>query len=105
MGWLRSVGSIKLNASFAEYRLFYTALLQKRPRMISILLAKATPQARLARNVSTDPSPTRFETNPRVACIIPELHGIWKAQGHYTRKPSPLNGRQLAVPPKLTAGR
>jgi len=31
MGWLRSVGSIKLYTSFAEYRLFYRALLQKRP--------------------------------------------------------------------------
>jgi len=30
MGWLRSVGSIKLQVSFAEYRLFYRALLQKR---------------------------------------------------------------------------
>jgi len=29
MGWLRSVGSIKLQVSFAEYRLFYRALLQK----------------------------------------------------------------------------
>jgi len=31
MGWLRSVGLIKLQVSFAEYRLFYRALLQKRP--------------------------------------------------------------------------
>jgi len=31
MGWLRSVGSIKLYVSFAEYCLFYRALLQKRP--------------------------------------------------------------------------
>jgi len=31
MGWLRSVGSIKSYVSFAEYRLFYRALLQKRP--------------------------------------------------------------------------
>jgi len=31
MGWLRSVGSLKLHVSFAEYRLFYRALLQKRP--------------------------------------------------------------------------
>jgi len=31
MGWLRSVGSIELQVSFAEYRLFYRALLQKRP--------------------------------------------------------------------------
>ena len=31
MGWLRVVGSLKLQVSFAEYRLFYRALLQKRP--------------------------------------------------------------------------
>jgi len=31
MGWLRLVGSIKLQVSFAEYCLFYRAFLQKRP--------------------------------------------------------------------------
>ena len=31
MGWLRLVGSIKLQVSSAEYRLFCRALLQKRP--------------------------------------------------------------------------
>ena len=43
MGWLRCVGSIKLYVSFAEYNLFYRALLQKRPITLSILLTKATP--------------------------------------------------------------
>ena len=38
MGWLRSVGSIKLQVSFAEYSLFHRALLQKRPMILSILL-------------------------------------------------------------------
>ena len=42
-GWLRLVGSIKLHISFAEYRLFYRALLQKRPIILSILLTEATP--------------------------------------------------------------
>jgi len=45
IGWLRSVGSIKLQVSFAEYCLFYRALLQKRPIIVSILLTKATPYA------------------------------------------------------------
>jgi len=45
MGWLRSVGSIKLKVSFAEYGFFYRALLQKRPIILSILLTKATPYA------------------------------------------------------------
>jgi len=31
LGWLRLVGSLKLQVSFAEYHLFYRALLQKRP--------------------------------------------------------------------------
>ena len=31
MGWLRLVGSLKLQISFAEYRLCYKALLHKRP--------------------------------------------------------------------------
>jgi len=35
--------SIKLYVSFAEYRLFYRSLLQKRPKILSILLHKATP--------------------------------------------------------------
>jgi len=43
MGWLRSVGSIKSYVSFAEYRLFCMALLQKRPIILSILLSEATP--------------------------------------------------------------
>jgi len=43
MGWLELVGSIKLQVSFAEYRLFYRALLQKRPIILSIPLTVATP--------------------------------------------------------------
>ena len=42
MGWLWQVGSIKLYVSFAEYRLFYRARLQKRPIIFSILLTEAT---------------------------------------------------------------
>jgi len=43
MGWLRLVGSLKLEVSFAEYHLFYRALLQKRPIILRSLLTKATP--------------------------------------------------------------
>ena len=43
MGWLRSVGSVKLQVSFTEYCLFYRALLQKRPIILLILLTEATP--------------------------------------------------------------
>jgi len=43
MGWLRLVGSLKLKVSFAEYHLFYKALLQKRPIILRSLLIVATP--------------------------------------------------------------
>jgi len=42
MGWLWWVGSLKWYVSFAEYRLFYTALLQKRPIILRSLLIVAT---------------------------------------------------------------
>ena len=38
MGWLRLVGSLQLYVSFAEYRLFYRALLQMRPILLRSLL-------------------------------------------------------------------
>jgi len=43
MGWLRWVGSLKLKVSFAEYRLFYRALLQQRPVILRSLLIVAPP--------------------------------------------------------------
>jgi len=43
MGWLRFVGSLKRNISFAEHSLFYRALLQKRPIILRSLLIVATP--------------------------------------------------------------
>jgi len=41
MGWLRLVGSLKVQVSFAEYSLFYRALLQKRPIILRSLLIVA----------------------------------------------------------------
>jgi len=43
MGWLRLAGSLKLQVSFAEYRLFSRALLQKRPIILRSLLVEGTP--------------------------------------------------------------
>jgi len=40
MGWLSLVGPLKLQASFAEYRLFCRALLQKRPIILRSSFAK-----------------------------------------------------------------
>jgi len=42
MGWLRLVASLKLQVSFAEYHLFYRALLQKRPIIVRSLQVVAT---------------------------------------------------------------
>ena len=41
--WLRLVNSLRLQISFAEYRLFYRDLLQKRPIILRSLLSVATP--------------------------------------------------------------
>jgi len=46
MGWLRLVGFLISQVSFAEYRLFYRALLQKRPIILRSLLIEATPYLR-----------------------------------------------------------
>jgi len=43
MGWLRLVGSLKLEVSFAENRLFHRTFLQKRPIILRSLLLVATP--------------------------------------------------------------
>ena len=43
MGWLRFVGSVKLQVSFSECGLFYRALLQKRLIILRSLLIVATP--------------------------------------------------------------
>jgi len=43
MGWLRLEGSLKWQISFAEYSLFYRALLQKRPIILRSLRIIATP--------------------------------------------------------------
>ena len=42
-GWLRLVGSLKWDVSFAEYSLFYKVLLQKRRIILRSLLIVATP--------------------------------------------------------------
>jgi len=52
MGWLQLVGSLKLQVSFAEYRLFYRALLQKRPIILRSLRIEATPYHRVSTAVS-----------------------------------------------------
>jgi len=43
MGWLRLVGCLKSQVSFAEYSFFYRAFWQKRPAILRSLLMIATP--------------------------------------------------------------
>jgi len=47
IGWLRLVGSLKLQVSFTKYSIFYRALLQKRPITSLIILVAATPYRKL----------------------------------------------------------
>ena len=49
MRWLQAVDSLRIWVSFAEYRLFYRALLQQRPIFLGSLLIVAAPYANLFR--------------------------------------------------------
>jgi len=86
MGWLRLVGSLKLQVSFAEYSLFYRAVLQKRPIILRSLQVVATPyhQPRdhyvLFRNLQVEECPIPLFHKSRNSLLIravPEiLQGI-----------------------------
>jgi len=52
MGWLRLVGSIKLQVSFAKEPYKRDDILQKRPIILSILLTVATPYSGITRPVT-----------------------------------------------------
>ena len=67
IGWQQLVGSLKSQVSFAEYRLFYRALLQKRPLILRSLLIVATPQhltARPALNAAHEMHPIYQHISP-----------------------------------------
>ena len=49
MGWLRLVGTLKAQVSFAEYSLFYRALLQMRPIILRSLQVVTTPYVNASR--------------------------------------------------------
>jgi len=56
MGRLILEGPLKSQVSFAEYRLFYRSLLQKRPIIVRSLLVAATPYKQMhARTLYTSP--------------------------------------------------
>ena len=60
MGWLRLAGSFTLQVSFAEYSLFYRALLQKRPIILRSLLTVAPPY------LNTQPKTTKTSTSAQI---------------------------------------
>ena len=68
MGWLRLVGSLKLQVSFAEYRLFHRALLQKRRMILWSVLIVATPQAE-----------SGLETDSRIWAVVSAIGTIRKS--------------------------
>ena len=71
MGWLRSVGCLKLQVSFPEYRLFCRAFLQKKPNVFRSVLIVATPYL----------SPIQKQSNrERQRTIIGDY--IWEIQKH-----------------------
>jgi len=83
MGWLRLVGSLKLQVSLVEYRLFYRALLQKRPMISRSLLIEATPYV-----ASSTHSVCVFDTiyiyTYMCVCCMLHLHGFINMRVHTT---------------------
>jgi len=64
MRWLRLLGSLKLQVSFAEYRPFHRALLQKRPVILRSLLIVATPyKTRGVQELTNNLCLSRIHTN------------------------------------------
>jgi len=74
MGWLLSVGSIRSYVSFAKYRLFHRALLQKRPIIFSSLLTVATPYIIVLRLIFL--SHARARTRMRTRCSFLRSHDL-----------------------------
>ena len=72
------VGSLKLKVSFAEYRLFYRALLQKRPIMLRSLLIVATPYINI-RGVHS------FETTAKIRSLFCRISSLLQGSFETTR--------------------
>jgi len=86
MGWLRVVGSLKIQFSFAEYRLFYRALLQKRPIILRSLLGEATPQyVRVISHTFWDMFTHMSESRRKYAKCVWALtpHPSWRSPSTY----------------------
>ena len=62
MGWLRLVGSLNVQVSFAEYSLFHRAFLQKRPITLRSLRIVANPHTKR-------PMSDKERGNCRPACV------------------------------------
>ena len=90
------VGSLKLQVSFAEYSLFYRALLQKRPIIIRSLLIVATPyQAHLLS--------VRVAVGDKIQGSFDEIQGFLdRIQGSFDRKQGFLDRIQGSFDRKCT---
>ena len=78
MGWLRLVASLNLQVSFAEYRLFYRALLQKRPMILRSLLIVAIPYHFFMCDVwRSHVTYEKVMSRMKESWSVKELHHIW----------------------------
>ena len=73
MGWLRLVGSLKLQVSFAEYNLFHMALLQKRPMILRSLLIVATPYE-IKDLFACKREVSKIHTQANIRCLIKDTY-------------------------------
>ena len=89
MGWLRLVGSLKLQVSFAESSLFYVALLQKILVISRSLLIVANPYETPSQNLLLKYYPIDYhECSPQVVLTLAATlcHDIiWRQLQHYIK--------------------
>jgi len=98
MGWLRWVGSIKSQVFFAEYHLFYRALLQKRPIILRSLLIVATPYVTLSLCVcarecliyQSSPTPVWRDCQAVVVSFNMTHSYMWRDVTYFTRHDASL---------------
>ena len=70
MGWLRLVGSLKSLVFFAEYHLFYRALLQKRRIIFRSLLIVATPYTYILTHIQWNAQDTKVVCITVFVCLF-----------------------------------
>jgi len=91
MGWLHPVGSLKLQVSFAEYRLFYRALLQTRPVILRSVLIVATPYQWCERE---DRATATHSSTTTHTCTHPIFA---RTNNHIARQPAVVGGVAVSL--------